>query len=132
MPKVRYYTMGLNKWQTSDTWPPEGAQPMTLFLASGGKANSLIGDGGLAAAAPAADKADEFIYDPMNPVPSYGGNVCCTGNAVTGGAFDQRKMEARDDILVYTSEPLKEGSRSAVRWRRRCMFRPTRRTRISR
>jgi putative CocE/NonD family hydrolase len=44
----------------------------------------------------------------MNPVPSYGGNVCCTGNAVTGGAFDQRKMEARPDILVYTSEPLKE------------------------
>ena len=46
----------------------------------------------------------------MNPVPSYGGNVCCTGNAVTGGAFDQRKMEERPDILVYTSEPLKEGT----------------------
>ena len=50
-----------------------------------------------------------FVYDPMNPVPSYGGNVCCTGNAVTGGAFDQRKMEARNDILVYTTPPLKEG-----------------------
>ncbi len=45
----------------------------------------------------------------MNPVPSYGGNVCCTGNAVNGGAFDQRKMEERPDILVYTSEPFKEG-----------------------
>ena len=45
----------------------------------------------------------------MNPVPSYGGNVCCTGNAVTGGAFDQRKMEERPDILVYSTEPLKEG-----------------------
>ncbi len=44
----------------------------------------------------------------MNPVPSYGGNVCCTGTAVTGGAFDQRAMETRNDILVYTSEPLKE------------------------
>jgi putative CocE/NonD family hydrolase len=42
-------------------------------------------------------------------VSSYGGNVCCTGNAVTGGAFDQRKMEERRDILVYTSEPLKDG-----------------------
>jgi len=42
-------------------------------------------------------------------VPSYGGGVCCIGNAVTGGAFDQRKMEARSDILVYTSDPLKEG-----------------------
>ena len=45
----------------------------------------------------------------MNPVPSYGGNVCCTGNAVAGGAFDQREMEARADVLVYTTEPLKEG-----------------------
>jgi hypothetical protein len=108
-PKVRYFVMGLNKWQTADTWPPPGAQPMTLYLASGGKANSLYGDGALAAAAPDADSADGFVYDPMNPVPSYGGNVCCTGNAVTGGAFDQRKMEARADILVYTTEPLKEG-----------------------
>ena len=108
-PRVRYYTMGLNKWQTSDTWPPEGAQPMTLYLASGGLANSLNGDGALINASPASDHPDNFVYDPMNPVPSYGGNVCCTGNAVTGGAFDQRKMEARADILVYTSEPLREG-----------------------
>lgn len=109
MPKVRYFTMGINKWQTSDTWPPKGAEPMTLYLASGGKANTLYGDGSLTAAAPSADKPDSFTYDPMNPVPSYGGNVCCTGNAVTGGAFDQRGMETRNDILVYTSEPLKEG-----------------------
>ena len=109
MPRVRYFTMGLNKWQTSDTWPPQGAQPMTWYLSSGGKANSLNGDGALASAPPGADQADGFTYDPMNPVPSYGGNVCCTGNAVTGGAFDQRKMEARSDILVYTSDPLKEG-----------------------
>lgn len=108
-PKVRYYTMGINKWQTSDTWPPKGAEPMTLFLTSGGKANTLAGDGGLVEIPPAADKADGFTYDPMDPVPSYGGNVCCTGNAVLGGAMDQRKMEARPDILVYTSEPLKEG-----------------------
>ena len=50
----------------------------------------------------------------MNPVPSYGGNVCCTGNAVSAGAFDQRKMEARADILVYTSDPLKEGTEVAA------------------
>jgi uncharacterized protein len=109
MPKVRYFTMGLNKWQTADTWPPAGAQPMKFFLGGGGKANSLNGDGALQSNAPTADATDGFVYDPMNPVPSYGGNVCCTGNAVAGGAFDQRKMEARADILVYTSEPLKEG-----------------------
>jgi len=110
MPKVTYYTMGLNKWQTSNTWPPAGAQPMTFYLASGGKANSVAGDGVLAAAAPDADRQDSFTYDPMNPVMSYGGNVCCTGNAVQGGALDQRRLEAREDILVYTSEPFKEGT----------------------
>jgi hypothetical protein len=110
LPKVRYYTMGLNKWQTSDTWPPRGAQTLTYYLASGGKANTLDGDGSLTTTPPAADKPDGFAYDPMSPVPSYGGNVCCTGNAVSGGAFDQRKMEARPDILVYSSEPLKEGT----------------------
>src|SRR2546426_2902468 len=109
MPKVRYYTMGINKWQSSDTWPPRGAQPMSFFLTSEGKANTLDGNGALTSPAPAADRPDNFDYDPMNPVPSYGGNVCCTGNAVQGGAFDQRKMEARPDILVYTTEPLKEG-----------------------
>jgi putative CocE/NonD family hydrolase len=100
--------MGLNKWQTANTWPPEGAKPLTMFLGSEGKANSLNGDGALANEVPASDVADSFTYDPMNPVSSYGGNVCCTGNAVSGGAFDQRKMEARADILVYTSEPFKE------------------------
>jgi putative CocE/NonD family hydrolase len=110
LPKVRYYTMGLNKWQTTDSWPPKGAEPMTFYLSSAGKANTLDGDGALTAKAPSADKPDAFSYDPMNPVPSYGGNVCCTGNAVQGGAFDQRKMEARPDILVYTTEPLKQGT----------------------
>ena len=109
MPKVLYFTMGINKWQSSDTCPPVGAQPMTYFLSSGGKANTGAGDGVLSLTAPATDSPDKFSYDPMNPVPSFGGNVCCTGNAVQGGSFDQRKMEERPDILVYSTEPLKEG-----------------------
>jgi uncharacterized protein len=107
--KVTYFTMGSNKWETSDTWPPAGAQPMTLFLSSGGNANSLDGDGVLTTVPPETDKPDTFTYDPMKPVTSYGGNVCCTGTAITAGAFDQRKMEARDDILVFTSAPFKDG-----------------------
>jgi hypothetical protein len=110
MPKVTYYTMGMNKWQTADTWPPAGAQPLTFYLSSGGKANSIAGDGALSTAAPDTDKPDGFTYDPLNPVLSYGGNVCCTGNAVQGGAFDQRRMEAREDILVFTSDAFKEGT----------------------
>ena len=108
-PKVMYFTMGLNKWQSSDTWPPAGAQTRTFFLSSGGKANTMNGDGVLASMVLDADKPDVFTYDPMKPVTSYGGNVCCTGTAIQAGAFDQREMEKREDILVYTSEPFKEG-----------------------
>jgi hypothetical protein len=109
LPRVRYYTMGANKWQSSDSWPPEGAQPMTFFLSSGGKANTLNGDGVLTADAPETDVPDRFTYDPADPVPSHGGNVCCTGNAVAGGAFDQREIESRRDVLVYSTPPLAEG-----------------------
>ena len=110
LPKVTYFTMGINKWQTADTWPPAGAEPLTYFLSSDGRANSLAGDGTLVTSPSAVDKPDSFTYDPMNPVLSYGGNVCCTGTAVLPGSFDQRKMEARADVLVYTSEPFKEGT----------------------
>ncbi|HEU5173673.1 MAG TPA: CocE/NonD family hydrolase [Gemmatimonadaceae bacterium] len=109
LPRVRYFTMGSNRWQSSDSWPPAGARPMTLYLSSDGSANTRNGDGRLTARAPRADRPDRFTYDPMHPVPSYGGNVCCTGNAVRGGSFDQRTMEERPDILVYTSDPLREG-----------------------
>jgi len=109
LPKVIYYTMGANKWQTSSTWPPRGAAPMTFYLGSGGNANTLDGDGVLAIKAPAADKPDRFAYDPKNPVLSHGGNVCCQGNAVAAGAMDQRTTEARRDVLVYTTEPFTEG-----------------------
>ncbi|NOY47365.1 MAG: CocE/NonD family hydrolase [Chlorobi bacterium] len=108
-PRVQYYTMGINKWQSSDTWPPEKSKMTTFYLNSGGNANSFFGDGKLMAKKPKKDNPDSFTYNPMQPVPSYGGNVCCTGNAVKGGAFDQQQMETRNDILVYTSDVLKEG-----------------------
>ena len=108
-PRVQYYTMGSNEWQSADAWPPTSAKMTTFYLNSEGRANSLYGDGQLTTTKPATDKPDEFIYDPMNPVKSYGGNVCCTGNAIDGGSFDQRPMEARQDILVYSTEPLEEG-----------------------
>ena len=108
-PRVQYYTMGSNKWQASDTWPPENAILTAYYLNSNGKSNSLFGDGSLTTTKANSDNSDSFTYDPRNPVPSYGGNVCCTGNAIKGGAFDQYQMETRNDILVYTSDILKEG-----------------------
>ncbi len=110
LPRVQYFTMGINKWQAAGTFPPEGTEMKTFYLHSNGKANSLFGDGKLNSALPGKNlPPDSFVYDPMNPVPSYGGNVCCTGNAVKAGSYDQRVMETRQDILVYTSEPLTEG-----------------------
>ncbi|MGD8320746.1 MAG: CocE/NonD family hydrolase [Gemmatimonadota bacterium] len=109
LPHVRYYTMGSNRWQSADTWPPAGVRPVTYYLDSGGHANTLQGDGVLTTRKPARDGSDAYAYDPFDPVRSHGGNVCCTGNAVRGGALDQREMEERDDILVYTTEPLEEG-----------------------
>ncbi len=109
LPKVRYFTMGSNRWQSSETWPPKGAEAMTFYLTSNGSANTRNGDGVLTTRPPARNRSDSFSYDPMNPVPSLGGNVCCQGNALAGGAFDQQEIELRNDVLVYTSEPLREG-----------------------
>lgn len=109
-PRVQYYTMGKNIWQSSDTWPPEKAVMKTYYLQSNGNANSRFGDGVLSYKKDEEGKtSDMFFYDPMNPVRSFGGGVCCTGNAVQGGSFDQRKMEENKNILVYTTEPLQEG-----------------------
>lgn len=109
-PRVQYFTMGKNQWQSAEQWPPKGVKMTTYYLNSSGKANTLNGDGTLTKKKPTKDNPDSFVYDPMNPVNSYGGNVCCTGNAVKGGAYDQQVMEERDDILVYTTDVLKEGT----------------------
>ncbi len=107
-PKVRYYTMGANRWQSADTWPPAEVEMQTWYLDSDGQANSLFGNGRLSLSPPESAGADRFPYDPTVPVPSLGGGVCCTGGAVEPGAYDQRPNEARHDILVYTSEPFAE------------------------
>ena len=106
-PHVQYYMMGENRWKSAEQWPPQNAKPMRLYLRSSGKANSLNGDGLLSAEAPPANEAsDRYRYDPMNPVQTIGGGDCCNGGVVVPGAFDQRPIEARNDVLVYTTEPL--------------------------
>jgi uncharacterized protein len=109
LPRVRYYTMGSNRWQTSDTWPPQDTHRLTYFLDSGGRANSLDGDGELQLGKPHRRVSDAFTYDPLDPVPTVGGHFCCTGSKVAPGAFDQRTVEGRPDVLVYTSAPLRQG-----------------------
>ncbi|WP_295245346.1 CocE/NonD family hydrolase [uncultured Brevundimonas sp.] len=108
-PHVRYFNMGENAWRTAAQWPPAGVKTVRMYLRSGGGANSLNGDGMLSLQAPpAGEPADRYRYDPMNPVQTIGGGDCCNGGLVTAGAFDQRPIEARNDVLVYTSEALTE------------------------
>jgi putative CocE/NonD family hydrolase len=108
-PRVRYYTMGSNKWQSADSFPLPGTRMQDFWLSSNGYANTRNGDGVLSAKVPTKNQPDTFTYDPMNPVPSVGGNVCCAGNAIQGGSFDQSQVELRNDVLVYTSDSLTEG-----------------------
>ncbi len=107
-PRVRYFTMGDNVWQEADDWPPPGVRMTPYYLSSDKGANSLYGDGRLSRKKPATAGKSTLNYDPQVPVPSLGGGVCCTGGAVRPGAFDQRGIEARHDVLVYTSDPLEE------------------------
>lgn len=107
-PKVRYFQMGANQWKSSESWPPRGAKSLRLYLSSNGDANSLNGDGQLVTSAPGAQAADRFRYDPMNPVPTVGGGDCCNGGIVVPGAFDQRGVAIRNDVLVYSTPPLTE------------------------
>jgi putative CocE/NonD family hydrolase len=109
LPRIQYYTMGLNKWQTAENWPPDGMEMKSLYLSSEGNANTLHGDGALVGKAVKKEVPDVFKYDPFDPVPSHGGNVCCTGGAIQPGSFDQSKIEEREDILVYTTEVLDKG-----------------------
>lgn len=105
-PHVRYYAMGGNMWKGTEQWPPKDAAPMRLYLTSGGHANSLFGDGRLSDRPPQGEGADAYRYDPGNPVQTLGGNDCCNGGLSAAGALDQRSIEARQDVLVYTSDPM--------------------------
>ena len=106
LPRVRLFVMGRNSWQDEDAWPPSRSRPLTFFLHSAGLANSSNGDGTLKLEPPADEPEDIFAYDPNLPVPSVGGNSCCVPEFAPMGARDQRSIEMRNDVLVYTSEIL--------------------------
>jgi len=105
---VRIFVMGRNQWRDEREWPIARAVETPLYLDSGGHANGLTGDGTLDwQAPPRKSPADRFTYDPKNPVPTRGGAVCCDPKSFPWGPTDQRPVEARRDVLVYTTPPLK-------------------------
>jgi putative CocE/NonD family hydrolase len=103
---VRIFVMGENRWRDMPSWPPP-SKPLRLYLDSGGRANSLHGDGVLRSSNPAEFVADRYRYDPKDPVPTRGGRGCGP-YLPTPGPSDQRDVEARKDVLVYTTEPMQQ------------------------
>jgi hypothetical protein len=107
---VSIFVMGDNVWREEETWPIERAEVVELFLGSGGRANTAAGDGKLSRDIPGGDQTtpDNFLSDPRNPVPTAGGQLCCHMHWSPSGVYDQREIEARSDVLVYTTEPFAE------------------------
>lgn len=109
--RVRYFSMGENQWREAASWPPPHTKE-SFFLHSQGRANTRAGDGVLDRKSPTQEPADHYVYDPNDPVPTRGGRSLAP---IFGspGVLDQREVEMRDDVLVYSSEVLHEALRIA-------------------
>ncbi|MCH8191346.1 MAG: CocE/NonD family hydrolase [Chloroflexi bacterium] len=118
---VRLFVMGADEWRDEQEWPLARTEYTVFSLHSRGSANSFRGDGTLSTEPPGDEPPDRYAYDPEDPVPTRGGNgfgpqLSLTftqgGPQVFGpqyaGAYDQRPVEGRQDVLVYTTEPLTE------------------------
>ncbi|NOT58289.1 MAG: CocE/NonD family hydrolase [Deltaproteobacteria bacterium] len=101
---VRLFVMGTNEWRDEHEWPLARTRYTPCYFHSRGKANSLHGDGTLSFEPPTEEPADQYRYDPADPVPTSGGNTLI----IPVGVKDQREVEARHDVLVYTSDPLEK------------------------
>lgn len=106
---LRLFTMGANIWQDFPDWPAPDADQRPLYLHSRGRANTRGGNGVLSWDKPGkAGSVDRFRYDPLDPVPTTGGNHSMDYSAIPAGPCDQSEVENRADVLVYTSAPLKQ------------------------
>jgi putative CocE/NonD family hydrolase len=99
-PRVRHFALGVNRWFAAET--TSGAATTTLYLRSGGRAESRKGDGALSAAKAANEPPDLFVYDPEVPVMSPGGLQGLSGPT------DQAVLEMGNNLLVYTAEACAE------------------------
>lgn len=106
-PPARLFLMGANEWREEQEWPLRRAQEVRFYLNSRKGANSLGGDGLLTRSRPRREGSSRYTYDPRNPTPTAGGAVCCNEKVFPWGPMDQRAVEQRRDVLVYTSRPLR-------------------------
>ena len=105
-PPVQIFVMGINRWREEHEWPLARTRMTPLYFRSHGRANTLASDGILAPRPPRIAPPDHFEFDPRNPVPTAGGPVCCNPKIFPWGPMDQRAVERRPDVLVFSSPPL--------------------------
>jgi len=103
-PPIKVFTMGANKWQRYDDWPPSGAVMTKAYLHNTGEGRF----GTLGSALPGSEPPSEYVYDPDDPVPNLGGNhsVYFHHALVPVGSFDHSAHEQRPDVLVFSSDVL--------------------------
>jgi hypothetical protein len=104
---VKLFVMGENVWRDEYEWPLARTIFTPYYLHSQGHANTLQGDGVLSTIIPDQEPADHYTYDPLNPVITKGGSIMMPPD-FSSGAFDQREIESRDDVLVYTTPVLED------------------------
>ncbi len=95
-PRARVFVTGSNAWHDFPDYPPAGSVAKSLYLRSGGRANTASGDGRLEWQPPQRETADRFTFDPRDPTPGPDEDA----------AMDLAPLQKRADILVYTSAPL--------------------------
>jgi uncharacterized protein len=105
---VKIFVMGKNSWREEENWPLARAHSSKYYLHSSGEAQSLKGDGALNTSEPKNEAPDTFVYNPAEPVPTRGGGLCCDNEHLASGVFDQRPVEARSDVLVFSTPAFKE------------------------
>jgi putative CocE/NonD family hydrolase len=118
--KVNYFLSGENRWIESPTWPPVAAT-REMFLTSAGDAASAPGGGALVFERPSQSGDRHYSYDPVDPVPTIGGTMIEFASRLArydaampaDGVHDQRRLESRPDVLVYTSPVLDDVVRIA-------------------
>jgi len=98
MPRVRIYVTGSNEWRSYNEFPLRNATPLRLYFSSRGKAQTLQGNGVLAKGGGRNEIADQYVFDPKDPVPV----------SWVGYGADRREVQSRADVLVYTTEPLEK------------------------
>ncbi len=106
-PPVMLFVMGVDEWRTESDWPLPDTQYQPYYLHSRGEANTLHGDGTLSTEPPDEEPSDVYLYNPLRPVPTVGGQVLFPGSNVMGPR-DQREVELRDDVLVYSTPVLEQ------------------------